>query len=943
MVPYLHTMETSSITTCTIVQEFDKLAFRIGDQDVIANTCYTEIQFASQVLARQLYWRFRSPDIVLLDLQNHAVAELVAVLACMRLGALFCPVNVLEDSMSLPKKIRVLRDSETKPRVAAVVCAQNDQDPILVPFLVNGVHFILYLNESGDLLHSMSVPDSIPSAKTVGQDDDLYILFTSGSTNSPKAVIGSHTQTLRRLRWFADTFQPSMIIRRTPLIFVDGLHELLSVCVAGALHLLPPNQTIPQAMVQTDVSCSTITLLPSQLRQVLDTISEPCQVPHVIVSGEACPAALLRDIGASPHFHATRLYNLYGQTETTGDCCFTELMIHDEKAQPAIVDYVTPVGRPRPGVTISNINDTKELVVAGCLSNGYYQRSSWNAESFSTGDIGFCQDGVWYVRGRRDHMEKINGVWVVPEAVEDSLAEVFDVSCLAVIVDHVLYAATETPIAFSRQRMRDMDIPFHLIPRRLFQVASIPRTGSGKVSRTKLEDLIRERLANSGSDSSVGTFSGPVATLLSEVLSVPLSRVDSSMSFVDLGGDSALAVTVWHKLKTLRLLQADVFPEDILVTTTIEALLELISGTVPSARKRPRASKNDFQPRLPIPVPISVINFGLEFDACVDSKPLVVDRYIYGASQGGVVQRFALDADSARDPDCYQMQGNWKIQASLVRLEDDLVLVCGYDPDDEKGVVVALSADLSSIQWQVETSGMVKSEPVVLNSMVHVHAGSNLLTVNCVDGNVQTIYKLQGPSESKPVVLEDRNGQWVAIYAFSEWDLGVEIRRLDSPKTTILAEICAPVYADLVVVGPHTAVAVDSLGFAHRINVTDKTVDSFKVATAPIFSNPVCANDGVVFGCHDGMVRCLKASDLATTLWTFNALAVVYAGPLVIDDAVAICTTAGDVFRIVSGTETARAHAPGEIWSDPVFIPGDKAVFRVAFGARDSKLHVMEL
>ena len=58
---------------------------------------------------------------------------------------------------------------------------------------------------------------------------------------------------------------------------------------------------------------------------------------------------------------------------------------------------------------------------------------------------------------------------------------------------------------------------------------------------------------------------------------------------------------------------------------------------------------------------------------------------------------------------------------------------------------------------------------------------------------------------------------------------------------------------------------------------------------------------------------------------------------------IVVCTTAGDVFKIRDGTETGHSHVSGEIWSDPAFVSEDNTALRIAFGARDSKLHVMEL
>jgi acyl-CoA synthetase (AMP-forming)/AMP-acid ligase II len=60
-----------------------------------------------------------------------------------------------------------------------------------------------------------------------------------------------------------------------------------------------------------------------------------------------------------------------------------------------------------------------------------HQRSPWKA--FATGDVGFCEreknsdseEPIWYVKGRKDDMEKIDGVWTSPSEVEMAFSNVY--------------------------------------------------------------------------------------------------------------------------------------------------------------------------------------------------------------------------------------------------------------------------------------------------------------------------------------------------------------------------------------------------------------------------------------------------------------------------------------------------------------------------------------
>jgi acyl-CoA synthetase (AMP-forming)/AMP-acid ligase II len=263
-------MSDDEIEIPSVVRDFDQLCFSIGDQDAIiimdeedqsasvsasSSLCYFEVQEYSNALASQLQWRFR-PDYILVDGQGWPGAEAVATSACMRIHKPFCPVSCYDQHR--PGRLQAVVDmlrtqgGEKNPSIAAVTVRANDRDPILSVFQQAGVHQILYLDPSGKLQEQFNVPSisTVPSSiQHIPPSDDLHILFTSGtSSDTPKAAIGSHLSTRRRLEWCRndndndndnnnnnnnefDNASSSFgtchrIARRTKLTFVDGVTEL---------------------------------------------------------------------------------------------------------------------------------------------------------------------------------------------------------------------------------------------------------------------------------------------------------------------------------------------------------------------------------------------------------------------------------------------------------------------------------------------------------------------------------------------------------------------------------------------------------------------------------------------------------------------------------------------------------------------------------------------
>jgi acyl-CoA synthetase (AMP-forming)/AMP-acid ligase II len=1019
----------------TIATIFDSICFEYGDHDAIVGPdeflpiCYTELQQSSLALAYQLYHRYR-PTYVLLDLRNAVAAEAVAMLACIRIDVPFVPVSVkeLHSGDRLDSIVTSLRHSASslsaasllreEIKIVAVVRCDDDTDPILVHFAHANVHNVVYVNDNGDLLEPMDVPATFPSASsessttstTTTKTDDLYILFTSGTSgNNPKAVIGSHLSTLHRLNWFAETFPFSLddddtiVARRSKLTFVDSITELFSALLypPGVLYALDPNELAGQGVsVILSTPCTRVTMLPSQLSQLLlllsttTTATENSHPLHsalktIIVSGEPCPGSLL--IPFRKHFPNTRLVNLYGQTESTGDvlCAVLTDMEHP------MVDNVMAVGFPIPKVSIS-LSANDELVVTGNLSNGYLHLSPEHRPmtSFSTGDVGFCRDGCWYVKGRLDDLAKINGVLTSPAEVEAVFAKTYTTvsSCAAVLINGAFYILAQVTtdnkgeIPFSRESMKEAGLPWNLIPKSVFfQTSLLPTgtSGAGKVNRIEVTTIIQELLANLNRDNQKITHDNTfIIGIVSNVLGSVV--VDEKRSFVELGGDSALAVTLLYQLKSIPARgDSSVTTRDILESDSIEELCKLLKGETVIRRKRSRDQNNEEynetkMSRMTCNKKVEHVKHGhvtVQFRACVDSSALVAANGtdIYGACQGGVIQKIQ-NLGTTVDVAAQCTLDGWSIQAGVVLVGDTSLVVSGYSRNEDRGIVVAMSLDLSSVHWTRHVQGKITSTPLKVGGLLYVLAGSVLHVMDVVDGKDDLTIELPSSSESRPVSMVPTRGNRspLLIYAFSEWDAGLAVLAREGNvathgatlKVAMISDIACPVYADLLAIGENRVAVCDIAGCMHDVNVETLTVqNSVKVSSQPIFSSPVMVGqDQIVFGCHDGIVRCVKACDFAVTLWCCNAQAVVYCKPLVMPDQknqsrhedgsipklVVVCTTAGDIVVITAdeGVEKQRFSVGGEIWSDPVEVTsalGGEQQQHVAFGARDSKLHFITL
>jgi outer membrane protein assembly factor BamB len=594
-----------------------------------------------------------------------------------------------------------------------------------------------------------------------------------------------------------------------------------------------------------------------------------------------------------------------------------------------IVSNVVAVGRPiLPEIKVT-LTGRNELVIEGNLSNGYL--NSLNPLScFHTGDSGFCHDGVWYVTGRVDDVVKINGHFVSPVQVETCFTQVFSEPCAAAIVNMSVYALVESNrFVFEREIMRDSGIPWHLIPKRVFFIPTIPKQGggAGKVDCASVKQIIEDFLNTT--TASVSDDKDPLVSILSSVLGV---TVELDKSFVEMGGDSALAITLLYKLRMAGLASVDVPVADILESMNVQNLSDILSGDVVPKRRKVLQQVDSMEPFVVQDIKrFSDCHFAIEFKACVDASPLVNGTDVFGACQGGIIQKIACHKVVA----CHQLTG-WQVQAGMI-IVNDLLIVCGYNNDGESGIIVALTLDLRMTKWARHVQGQIKSTPIVMRDQLWVVAGAMLIILDPVDG--KEISSLQFPSktESRPAVCI---GLSCVVYGFADWDTGLGIvNDMGTLITTVHAENVSPVYADLLQLDSKRVAVCDIRGVIHDFNIDSLEIKSTRVASKPIFSGPIQVDDSVIFGCHDGIVRCIKASNFSEKLWEYDAQSVVYSSPLAVPgDCFVVCTTAGDIIQIRKGTEEWRMMVPGEIWSNPIIIGVGG---NIAVGARDSRVHII--
>jgi fatty-acyl-CoA synthase len=408
---------------------------------------------------------------------------------------------------------------ERLPTVRRVI-VMDDGDPAALPADPRIADYEQLLAAAGE--------SAVPA--TVDENDAASLCYTSGTTGRPKGVLYSHRSIVLHALMLlgVDNFaigERDVVMPIVPMFHVNAWGLPYAAMLAGSDLVLPGPATAPEALIEQmarhRVTFSGAVATVWRGLQPLLGSADLSSLRMVVSGGGALPDALSR---AWQEGAGIPLTNAWGMTETSPVVtCARLATVHDGLDAEARRRVLGRPGPPLPLTEIRIVDDEGlpverdgtpgELQAYGpTVAAGYFgaeaSPSSFTADGWlRTGDVGALdRHGHLEIIDRTKDLVKSGGEWISSVQLENEIMAhpaVHEAAVVAVVDERW----GERPLACVVPRpghsLDEQDLRAHLaarvaswwIPERILVVDEIPKTATGKFSKTSLRALLAAREA----------------------------------------------------------------------------------------------------------------------------------------------------------------------------------------------------------------------------------------------------------------------------------------------------------------------------------------------------------------------------------------------------------------------------------------------------------------
>jgi oxalate---CoA ligase len=341
--------------------------------------------------------------------------------------------------------------------------------------------------------------------------DTGIVLHTSGTTSRPKQVPLTQRNLMASTRTIAGFYQlqpADVSFCVMPLFHVHGLVASTFAAMAAGGSVIVPRRFTPRGFwSQAREHGATWLSAGPTLHQMILERADGAGPPRSLRFARSCSSALAPALlERAERAYGVPMLEAYGMTEASHQMASNPLPPGERVPGSVGVPTGTQIAIADGAGNLLDPGVAGEVVIRGpAVMAGYANNPAATAEAFTaagwfrTGDRGVLRDGYLYLEGRLKEMILRGGENIAPAEVEQVLLghpAVTDAVCFGVpddkygeLVGAAVTVSADVPPRALAAHCRERLAAFK-VPARIFVLAEIPRTATGKVQRRRVAEAV---------------------------------------------------------------------------------------------------------------------------------------------------------------------------------------------------------------------------------------------------------------------------------------------------------------------------------------------------------------------------------------------------------------------------------------------------------------------